>query len=400
MKFTILISFFGIITISLLTINVSGQSKTPVLVEYNEIMSGAERTSLYLELLKNKNIAIVANQSSLIGDTHLVDSLYTLGVNIVKIFCPEHGFRGNEDAGKYFEDDVDKKTGIPIVSLYGSNRKPLDSDLSDVNIVLFDLQDVGTRFYTYISTMTYVMEACAENEIPIIILDRPNPNGFYVDGPVLDSNYKSFVGLHPVPVVYGMTIGEYAKMVEGEGWINKSNDLDMQVIECEDYERNMIVKLKVKPSPNLPTWQSVYLYPSLCLFEGTIMSVGRGTSTPFQVFGHPDFFVGSFIFTPDSTEGATNPKYKGKHCYGSNITGFANNYSRNTDPFNLNYLIGAYEIMNQSHEFFNSYFNTLAGNDKLKKQITDGLTDNEIKASWKENLDKFLLIREKYLIYD
>lgn len=372
----------------------------PILVEYNRITSGADQLSEYLPGIDEKNIAVVANHSSLIGETHLVDSLVSLGVNINKIFCPEHGFRGDADAGKTIKDSKDIVTGIPIISLYSSHKKPTIDDLDGVDIILFDLQDVGTRFYTYISTLTYVMEACAENRIPMIVLDRPNPNGFYVDGPVLKSEFKSFVGMHPVPIVYGMTIGEYAKMVKGEEWINNASNLKLDVIKLKGYDHNMIVKLKVKPSPNLPNWESVYLYPSLCLFEGTIMSVGRGTKVPFQVYGHPNFMIGSYIFTPAPTAGASNPKYNGLHCFGSNLTGLAHNYNRNEPGIKLWYLIGAYEVMNKQAEYFNSYFDKLAGNSDLKSQIKEGKTEQEIKKSWKEDLDNFKKIRSKYLIYD
>jgi len=376
------------------------QAQKPKLVEYEDIISGAKRLETYLPLLKKKNVAIVANQTSVIGNTHLVDTLVSHGVEIKAILCPEHGFRGKADAGEKVRDGRDAKTGIPIISLYGSHKKPTSDDLINVDIVIFDLQDVGTRFYTYISTLTYVMEACAEQNIPIIVLDRPNPNGYFVDGPILDSTYTSFVGLHPVPIVYGMTIGEYAQLVAGENWINNSEDLDLKIIELEDYNHNMIVKLQIAPSPNLPNWESVYLYPSLCLFEGTIMSIGRGTDTPFQLYGHPDFMIGSYAFTPDSTFGATNPKYKGEHCTGINLTGYAHNYSKNEDKINLSWLIGSYKIMSRKGEFFTNYFEKLAGTDDLRHQLESEATEDEIRKSWQPGLDKFNQIRSKYLLYD
>ena len=369
------------------------------LVEYDKINSGASQIEKYLPFLLNKKIAVVANQSALVENTHLVDTLLSLGINVTKIFCPEHGFRGIADTGKKINDSIDPKTNIPIISLYGSHKKPSSFDLNNVDIALFDLQDVGTRFYTYISTLTYVMEACAENNIPIIVLDRPNPNGYFIDGPVLEKEHQSFIGLHPVPVVYGMTIGEYALMVAGEKWINKASDINLKVIPLLGYNHNMIVKLKIKPSPNLPNWQSIYLYPSLCFFEGTIMSVGRGTEYPFQIYGHPEFVIGSFIFKPESSEGATNPLYEDKSCYGANLRSSANNYNDNPQQINLSWLIGTYEVMMHQDQFFNSYFEKLAGTDELKKQIVAGLTEDEIRKSWQPKINNFKKVRAKYLLY-
>ncbi len=374
------------------------QTNKVVLVEYDEINTGADQIDKYLPLLVG-NIAIVANQSSLVEETHLVDTLLSHNVKVTKIFCPEHGFRGVADAGKKIVDNIDPKTNIPIISLYGAHKKPSSTDLKNIDLVLFDLQDVGTRFYTYISTLTYVMEACAENNIPIIVLDRPNPNAYYIDGPVLEKEHQSFVGLHPVPVVYGMTIGEYALMVAGEKWIVKTKDINLQVIPLSGWDHNMIVKLKIKPSPNLPNWESVYLYPSLCFFEGTIMSVGRGTKYPFQIYGHPENMLGSFIFTPKSTEGATNPKYKDKPCYGANLTNYANNYDDNPYQINLSWLIGAYEVRKDKDQFFNNYFEKLAGTDKLRKQINAGLNEDEIRKSWQLKISYFKKIRAIYLLY-
>jgi len=391
---SILLALFGLSFFSY------GQERSLDIANYNEITNGADRTSSYIKLLNDKNVAVVANHASMIKNLHLVDSLLSQGVNIITIFCPEHGFRGKADAGEKIQDGIDTKTGIPIVSLYGSHKKPTPKDLKGIDIVLFDLQDVGTRFYTYISTLTYVMEACAEQNVPIIVLDRPNPNGYFVDGPILDSANTSFVGLHPVPIVYGMTIGEYALMVEGEGWINKSGNLDLRIIRLEDYNHNMIVKLNIKPSPNLPNWQAVYLYPSLCLFEGTIMSVGRGTDTPFQLYGHPDFMIGSLAFTPESNEGASNPKYKGENCYGISLDGYAQNFSRNDRNINLSWLIGSYEIMNRQGKFFNNYFKKLAGTSDLQQQIENGISEEEIRKSWQPGLEKFKITRSKYLLYD
>ncbi len=378
----------------------SAQKNKVKLVEYNDVICAASRLNLYLPLIKNKKVAIVANQSSLINNTHLVDSLITHNVDIVKILCPEHGFRGKADAGEKVNNDIDSKTKIPIISLYGSHKKPTNDDLKGIDIVLFDLQDVGTRFYTYISTLTYVMEACAEQSIPLLVLDRPNPNGYFIDGPILDKKYTSFVGLHPVPVVYGMTIGEYSKMVLGEKWINMYDSLDLKIIPLSNYNHNMIVKLATKPSPNLPNWQSVYLYPSLCFFEGTIMSVGRGTNYPFQIYGHPQFTIGSYVFTPVSLQGASKPPLEGKHCYGANLSGYANNYIYNQNQINLTWLIGAYEIMHDKNDFFTNYFEKLSGTEDLRKQIETGFSEKEIRETWQPGLDNFRKIRSKYLLYD
>jgi len=396
MKAKILIA----ILLTMWSFAIYGQSKKPMLVEYDEIKSGAEQLDSYLNLLQNKNIAVVANPSSLVGNIHLVDTLLSQNIKISKIFCPEHGFRGTAEAGKLIKDNVDPNTNIPIISLYGSHKKPTTADLENIDIVLFDLQDVGTRFYTYISTLTYVMEACAENNVPIIVLDRPNPNGYFIDGPVLEEEYSSFVGLHPVPVVYGMTIGEYAMMVAGEHWINKANNINLEVIPLSGWNHNMIIKLKTKPSPNLPNWQSVYLYPSICFFEGTIMSAGRGTEFPFQVFGHPEYMSGSFIFTPRSNEGATNPKYKDQQCYGININVTEENLRRNPAQINLFWLITSYNIMNNKKDFFSNYFEKLAGTAMLREQIISGVKENKIRKSWQPKINKFKKIRSKYLLYE
>ncbi|RLD91507.1 MAG: DUF1343 domain-containing protein, partial [Bacteroidetes bacterium] len=300
------------------------QASVPVLVDYDSIKVGAEQFDEYLPLLKHKRVAVLVNQASIIGNTYLLDVLLAKKVNLVAIFSPEHGFRGSKDAGERFEEGNDSYAGIPLISLYGKKKKPEVADLADVDILLIDLQDVGTRFYTYISTMSLAMEACAENGVRVIILDRPNPNGFYVDGPVLEKKFSSFVGMHPVPVVYGMTIGEYALMVNGEGWLDGDKSCDLRVIKMWGYRHNMIVKLKVAPSPNLPNWESVYLYPSLCFFEGTSVSVGRGTDFPFQVYGFPANTFGNFVFTPRSIPGKSkHPKWLGKVCYGQLLTGFA-----------------------------------------------------------------------------
>ncbi len=382
-----------------LSLTACSQQQDIVLVSAESIVTGAQNTEAYFPLLRGKKVAVVANQASLIGHKHLVDSLAKAGFTIVKVFSPEHGFRGQAAAGEKVSGQLDPRTGLPVISLYGKHKKPTAGDLSGVDIVLFDLQDVGLRFYTYSSTLTYLMEACAENGIPLIVLDRPNPNGFYVDGPVLEKGFESFVGLHPVPVVYGMTIGEYAKMVNGEGWLKNGVRAELTVIPMKGYRRNMIVKLPVRPSPNLPTWQSVYLYPSLCFFEGTVVSVGRGTDFPFEVYGHPDYKRGSFTFVPRSMPAAKHPKLEGDTCYGVKLTAFADNFSKNPPQINLDFLLDAYNNLNMGELFFNAYFDKLAGTDKLRKQILSGTSKKKIRASWKEQLEEFKEIRERYLIY-
>jgi uncharacterized protein YbbC (DUF1343 family) len=395
-------SGFYLILIFLLFSDCSDAQETkPVLVEYSQVISGAQRTEIYLPLLKNKKIGVVANPASAIGNTHLVDSLLSLKIDIEKIFCPEHGFRGDVPDGEEINNGLDPKTGIKIISLYGKNKKVLYEDIAGLDVLVFDLQDVGCRFFTYISTLTYVMQGCADSGIPVIILDRPNPNGFYVDGPMLENGFESFIGLHPIPVVYGMTIGEYAQMVNGEFWPENENKCKLTVISLQKYNHNMIVKLPIKPSPNLPNWQAVYLYPSLCFFEGTEMSVGRGTDYPFQIYGSPDFTIGNFTFSPESKPGAsTNPKYKGQLCYGQNLIGYAENFLNNPVKINLTWLIESYRLSNSKETFFTRYFDKLAGTDKLRKQIEGGQTEEEIRILWENGLIQFKEIRKKYLLYE
>tara|TARA_B100000925_G_C22006304_1_gene473841 strand:- start:1807 stop:2949 length:1143 start_codon:yes stop_codon:yes gene_type:complete len=357
------------------------------------IITGAERVNKYLSLITNKQVAIVGNQTSMINNLHLVDSLISHKINIVKVFSPEHGFRGNEDAGAYIKDDIDSKTKLPIISLYGKNKKPSNDDLEDVDIILFDIQDVGVRFYTYISTLHYVMEAAAENNIELIVLDRPNPNGHYIDGPVREENYKSFVGMHPVPIVYGMTIGEYAKMINGEKWI--SQKCNLKVIKLIGYSHDSHYNLPIKPSPNLPNSRSINLYPSLCLFEGTNVSIGRGTNFPFQHFGAP-YLKSNYSFIPRSGKGSKFPKHENKRCYGSDLR-FQENYMNN---INLVWLINCYNECPNKEDFFNSFFDKLAGNEKLRKQIYEGKEISEIINSWQKDLNKFKKIRAKYIMYD
>lgn len=356
---------------------------------------GAERLEIYVPFLKNKSTAVIANATSRIGDEHLVDALLGKDIKIRKVFAPEHGFRGQKDAGETINDEIDTKTGLPIYSLYGRQKKPSAELLSDVDIMVFDIQDVGVRFYTYLSTLHYVMEACAENDIPLILLDRPNPNGFYIDGPVLKPEFASFVGLHPVPLVYGMTIGEYGRMINGEGWLKGGIKCDLTVVKIEGYTRETRYDLPVKPSPNLPNMKSVYLYPSLALFEGTAVSIGRGTDTPFQLIGHPDY-GGSYEFTPKPTPGAMRPKLEGKTCRGVDLR-----EASAPDQLSLNWLITFYQALSDKEDFFlqNNFFNRLAGEDRLMQQIKDGKNEAEIKASWQPNLQAFKAMRESYLLY-
>ena len=368
-----------------------------VLIDKARYVSAAMQTNDYLPLIEGKRVGIVGNQTSIIGETHLVDTLLSLGVDVHKIYTPEHGFRGTADAGAKVNSGKDEKTGIPIVSLYGKNKKPTPEMLHGIDVILFDLQDVGVRFYTYISTMSYVMEAAAENNLPVIVLDRPNPNGFYVDGPVLKPENKSFVGMHQVPVVYGMTIGEYAKMVNGEGWLKNGVTCDLTVIPMRKYNRKAIYELPVKPSPNLPNWESVYLYPTLCFFEGTNVSVGRGTETPFQIYGHPDL-RGSYTFTPKSTGGATKPLLEGQRCRGENLTEYAHDYARNANQLHLEWIIEAYQQL-KDKGFFKDYFRLLSGDKQLQRDIEKGKSADEIRASWEDDLEAFKAVRGKYLLY-
>lgn len=372
-----------------------------------EIIVAANQTEKYLPLFKDKKVAIVANNTSVIfrqnaensDSVHLVDSLLSLGVTLVKAFAPEHGFRGDADAGAKIKDEKDPKTNLPVISLYGSNYKPSATQLQGVELVLFDIQDVGARFYTYISTMHYVMEACAENNIPLLVLDRPNPNGHYVDGPVLKKGFESFVGLHPVPMVYGMTIGEYAKMINGEKWLKNGIQADLTVISLENYTHESSYNLPLRPSPNLPNDKSINLYPSLCLFEGTNVNAGRGTETQFQVFGSPYLSsdIYQFRYTPVSNFGAKSPKHLGIECFGLDLT-----QTNKLDQLNLNWLIDAYNSTSSKKEFFKyaEFFDKLAGTDDLRKQIIQGKSFEEIKKTWEIDLTTFKVVRAKYLLYE
>lgn len=359
-----------------------------------QIKTAAERLDAYLPLLKDQKVALVVNQTSMVGDQHLIDVLIENKVDVVKLMSPEHGIRGKASAGEKVDNSKDSKTGLPIISLYGSHKKPTVEDVADIDVLLFDIQDVGVRFYTYISTLTYVMETAAENDKKVIVLDRPNPNGHYVDGPILEEDYKSFVGMHPVPIVYGMTIGEYGQMVNGEKWMENGVQCDLTVVKCEGYDHNSFYHLPVNPSPNLRTPQSIYLYPSLCLFEGTVMSVGRGTDFPFEVYGHPDL-LGLFEFTPKEQQGARKPKFNEQVCKGEDLR----DYPTIDGEINLSWVINAYAMMGLKEAFFTRFFENLAGTGTLRRQIMDGKSKHEIKMSWKPGLDQFKSIRKEYLLY-
>ena len=369
-------------------------------LDKNCFKTGADRPELYLPLLKNKTIGIVTNQTGLMKDkTFLVDFLVKNNIKIKSIFAPEHGFRGDADAGEHVKNGVDTKTGIPIVSLYGSNKKPKPEQLKGIDIVLFDIQDVGVRFYTYISTLTYVMEAAAENKVEVIVLDRPNPHDGYIDGPVLKNQWKSFVGMHNIPVVYGLTIGEYGKMVNGEKWLDKGIQAKYTLIPMLGYHKKQRYEMSDKPSPNLPNDQSINLYPSLCFFEGTQVSVGRGTDLPFQIYGSPWTKDLPYQFTPKPSAGAKDPFLNGKLCYGENLS----EYPENLQSLNLDWLLKAYkDYKNPQQDFFlkNLFFDKLAGTDELRKQIIAGKSAVEIKNSWKGDLDNFQKIRVRYVMYE
>jgi uncharacterized protein YbbC (DUF1343 family) len=360
---------------------------------------GIDRLHLFVDSLKGKRIAVVGNQTSMVKGIHLVDTLLSLQLNVVKVFSPEHGFRGDVDAGEKVDHSVDEKTGIPLVSLYGNNKKPSPSQLDDVDVIIYDIQDVGVRFYTFISTLHYVMEACAEQKKQVVVLDRPNPNGHYIDGPVLESEYKSFVGMHPVPIVYGMTIGEYAMMINGEGWLDKGLKCDLWIIPCKNYTHKTKYNLPVAPSPNLKSEAAISLYPSLCLFEATTVSIGRGTEKPFEIFGHPRFPKCEIEFCPKPQPGAKNPPHDNKICYGFDLN---KTTSKRTYEINLNYLIQARDLLGDSAVLIdqNGFFNRLAGTKTLKEQLYKGWSAKEIRESWKPGIENFLVIRKKYLLYD
>jgi uncharacterized protein YbbC (DUF1343 family) len=360
-----------------------------------EIKTGADNYVLYLPLLKDKKIGIVTNQTGILSNkTHLVDFLLEQKINLQKIFAPEHGFRGTADAGEHVIDGKDTKTGLPIISLYGDNKKPKPEQLAGIDILLFDLQDVGARFYTYISSLHYIMEACAENNIQLIILDRPNPNGAFVDGPILEKEFTSFIGMHPIPTLHGMTIGEYGKMINGEKWLKNEAQCNLKVIPCLNYKRDMFYSLPTKPSPNLPNDQAINLYASLCLFEGTNVSSGRGTEKQFQIYGSPFLPKSGFNFTPISNFGSKDPMNKGLLCYGEDLTAIPK-----VTQLELKWLIKAYNETSDKSKFFTPFFTKLAGTKKLQQQIETGVSETDMRKSWEKGLNEFKEMRKKYLIY-
>ncbi len=360
---------------------------------------GAWQISQYRNLIAGKSVAIVANQTSMVGKKHLVDTLLSIGVKVNVIFAPEHGFRDLADAGDQIQDGKDIETGVRIISLYGAHLKPTPEDLKGIEVVMFDIQDVGVRFYTYISTLHYVLEACAENNVECIVLDRPNPNGFYFDGNIADTAFRSFVGMDPVPIVHGMTVGEYASMLNGEGWLKNSVKCRLSVIKCNNYTHKTLYELPVKPSPNLPNQNSIYLYPSICFFEGTNISLGRGTSFPFQVYGSPKLPDTGFSFTPESVQGAKNPPLLGEKCFGVDLRNALADKIVPSGKVNLEWVIYAYNRYPDKENFFTSYFDVLASGPILREQIQKGMIAEEIRATWKDGLEKFGKIRGKYLLY-
>ncbi|MDZ4795292.1 MAG: DUF1343 domain-containing protein [Bacteroidota bacterium] len=420
--FALLLSLFASITYG----SAQHSGKQSVAIEEPNMLAGADRINVYLPLIKGRTVGIFANQTSMVGNTHLVDTLRTLGIDIKVIFGPEHGFRGTADAGEKVGNYIDTKTGIPVVSLYGSKRRPSSEDVKGVDLLIFDIQDVGVRFYTFISSLEEFMEAAFELGKPLMVLDRPNPNGHYVDGPVLELKYQSFVGRQPIPIVYGMTIAEYAFMIAGEGWLSEKanakyayyrtaeNSVDtpfhFQVIKCKGYDHKTKYVLPVKPSPNLPNIQSIYLYPSVCFFEGTVFSEGRGTNKQFQVFGHPSLPKNLYSFTPNPNEGAKSSKLFGQLCYGWDISGTPEEIlAKVNNKVQVKWLMEAYKLFPEKEKFFllpksgkmeESFFNKLAGNDELWQQIKSGKSELDIRNSWEPQLSEFKKIRKKYLLYD
>lgn len=366
-----------------------------------EIRTGAQNLDAYLPLIKEKKVALVVNHASVVNGEHLVDLLLANRISVTTIFAPEHGFRGEADAGEHLENGVDVKSGLPIISLYGKHKKATPEDLKGVDTLLFDIQDVGVRFYTYLSTLHYVMEAAAENNLSVIVLDRPNPNGERIDGPVLKKAYRSFVGLHPVPVLYGMTIGEYAMMINGVGWLKGAIKAKLTVIPLQNYRHSDFYHLPIKPSPNLPNDLSIALYPSLAFFEGTVFSAGRGTDKQFQLYGAPDYAKHEFSFVPEPREGAKYPKHQGRRCYGVDLSGESVDAVQKSKKMNLQYLLDAYRNYPDKEGFFlkNSFFDRLAGNGALREQIISGQSEDAIRASWEEELNHFKTIRGRYLLY-
>ncbi len=390
--------FGHLISLFLIIYQGCGTAPLPVEPDPKVIMPGAWMTEDYMHLLEGKRVGLVVNQTSMIKDKHLVDSLLSRMIKVERIYAPEHGFRGKADAGSYIKDGVDSTTGVRIISLYGDKKKPTPGDLEGIDVVVFDIQDVGARFYTYISTLHYLMEGLVEAGIPLIIFDRPNPNGHYVDGPILDTvHYRSFVGMHPIPVVHGMTIGEYGQMINGEKWIR--GKCDLTVIPCKNYDHTMAYHLPKKPSPNLPNQRSILLYPGICFFEGTVASLGRGTSKPFQVVGHPDYPDKSFSFTPMPTPGALHPPLEGKTCYGMDLSLLNEESLFLSARLDLTTLLAFYQRMPKENFFNVSWFDKLAGGPSFREAILAGMTEKQIRESWKPGFDAFKEKRKKYLLY-
>ncbi len=398
------------ITIGISTIFLNCQGKDTInkiviadtiIIENKQIKVGAEQTELYFPILKNKKIGILSNQTSIIAHQHIVDTLVNAGFEIECIFAPEHGFRGHAEAGEKVSGSIDSKTGIKVISLYGKNFKPAKKDIENIDIMIFDIQDVGARFYTYISTLHYLMEACADAEIPLLILDRPNPNGFYIDGPILNLDFQSFIGMHTIPIIHGMTIGEIAQMINGEKWLANKQECKLTIIPIANYTHTDLYELPIAPSPNLQSMQSIYLYPSLCLFEGTIISVGRGTDNPFEIFGHPLYTNHTFSFTPESRPGfAAKPPYMGEKCFGLNLVEYVDTLLANP-KLELKWLIDAYQALKDKANFFNNnMFDKLTGSSILRQQIISGMSEDKIRDSWKNELNNFKIIRKQYLLYD
>lgn len=370
-------------------------------IPQGEIRTGAAQLDAYLPILGTKNIGLVVNQTTTVGKTHLVDTLLSRGVKIKAIYAPEHGYRGTTERGKTVENQVDEATGIPIHSIYGSKKKPSPEILKGIDVMIFDMQDVGARFFTYISTLHYIMEACAENKIKLIVLDRPNPLGHYVDGPILKPSSSSFIGMHTIPIVHGMTIGEYAQMINGEGWLKNGVQCELQVIKVENYTHQTHYHIDIPPSPNLPDMTSIYLYPTVCLFEGTKVSEGRGTMKPFQQFGTPDFTPQQHSFVPQVIPSmSSDPKFEGQTCYGYDLSGQSLEELQAIREIDLSYLLEFYQKEKDKAKFFEKSFDLLAGSDQLRKQIIAGKTEEEIRASWQEGLEQFKEIRKQYLLYE
>ena len=365
-----------------------------------QLQVGAQQFEEYLPLLQGQRVGILTNHTAVVGETHLVDTLIALGVNIHTIFAPEHGFRGAIDAGGHVADYIDNETGIPVFSLYGVRRMPTDSMMNQLDIMIYDIQDVGLRFYTYMTSMYYLMEACARNSVPLIILDRPNPNGHYVDGPILDTaKHRSFVGIIPIPVVHGMTLGELAGMINGKHWLKDNLQCNLTVVKCKNYTHQTLYSVPVAPSPNLPNDRSIYLYPALCPFEGTVASLGRGTDFPFQVYGHSKMTGYTFSFTPDSVQAATRPPQRGLLCYGVDLRTEPSNQEIFADGFTLKYVIDAYQNLNMGEDFFRPSFERLLGVSYARSMILEGKSADEIKECWKEDVAQFTKEREPYLLY-